>query len=442
VAHRVHSPAAMHAPRRLAALVLALPAGAHADCPSDVRDRPPIGFLSLLADEMPAPGVGTPPPPFAARIAAAGGVRVEGDTSPGMASIGGELSARRGDFSACASADIVDVRTGATHMTAVGQVPFMFTPLRLGLVVDRQVRLPLASRPEFHRAPLSRIGSVFSIAFIDLGLVEGPSSLRLSLMPVRIEGGVAEQDDAAGAINGLERRSAMIQTSAVSLRARDATGQGEVNIFSFKADWNEVASAMPDTDARGFVRVSFLGLKIDHERYGWELDGGMLALAGTAECEQAKCERGWYLGSLRQSWDEISGTVRAERDGFMTEDNETAFEDRFTATAALEHGAFDASASAFVARAQRWRSGESTRRGGLHASLTHDLKHGFAAVLDGELVGVPRSEAMNGLGESGARLLVSLAWQASYQRASQGPALPGVSPAQLNRVRGSRTAER
>ena len=89
------------------AAVLA-PAVAHAECPTDVRDLPPIGLLGFFTDDPAGPT-----PTFAASLSAGGAVRVDdanamADSSTAAGSLGGQISGRRGDWNGCLSGDVLD----------------------------------------------------------------------------------------------------------------------------------------------------------------------------------------------------------------------------------------------------------------------------------------------------------------------------------------------
>jgi hypothetical protein len=403
--------------RSLIVLVMAAaPLTAHADCPVDVRELGPtriedlIDFNALHDDAAPT---------LSATLTAAGAVRVDSasaamadtSTGTGTGSIGGEVAARRGALHVCASADLVDVRDGAAHITTSLQGPLMVMPFGVSFVADRAVRLPLSTRAEYYRAPLSRVAFGLSMSMLDLALSDDKSDGRLTALPFRVELGLASQD------NALDRDTMDVEMGMLSIDWRQGSHAGQLRLFQANATWNRDRRWLVE-DPRGFLRMSFIGLTLERERWKVDADGGMLALTGPEKCTEGTCARGWYLADAGVKLGTIEAHVRAERSPFMTADNDVAYEDRATVSATTRLHGFRANASVFAARAHRWLSGERAARAGVSAQLARELSHGFSEVLDGELVGMPRGSEMAGLGEHGARLLASLAWQTSYQRAS------------------------
>src|SRR5690606_31285540 len=129
---------------------------AQADCPTDIRDMAPVGFLASQTKALLAPNEpDAAGPVLEARVGAAGTMQASdgaamaaaGSEVGGTAAIGGEVRARGGSLAGCASADVIDVRDASAHVTASGQVPLLFAGLAVGLTLDRDVVLPLAARP-------------------------------------------------------------------------------------------------------------------------------------------------------------------------------------------------------------------------------------------------------------------------------------------------------
>ncbi len=390
---------------------------AYADCPTTTNELPPVGFLAdatRLATEPLSDHPPVTPPKLQAHAAAAGGMRAEGADLDGTASLGGQVSVRRGGYSACASGDVIDVRAGAAHATASAQFPFFFTGISIGGSIDRNVRLPLSVRPELFRAPVSRVASQFSIAFIDFELTEKQDALRIQVMPVAVEGTLTTQDDGVQ----LDRYTSSVAVAMFRFLASEPNGTGELSFFDIDIEYVElgerISPEMPGPGT-GFARISPVSIKSERERWSFELDGGWLSIAGDVDCETVRCSRGFYVGALRHSWRQIAVETRAERSAFIATNNEPAFEDRLSMTTTVDDLKRSATASAFIARTEAWHDGTlAGRTAGLRVSLAHQLKAGFAALVDGEVArvtgSVPAAEAQPLPAEAG-RVLVSLAWR-------------------------------
>jgi len=172
-------------------------------------------------------------------------------------------------------------------------------------------------------------------------------------------------------------------------------------------------------ETNGFIRMSPMALSSDQDRWGFELDGGWLGLAGNVDCKTERCYRGFYTGALRHSWQAVSVEGRAERTGFMTPSDQPAFEDRLTSTASYEGVERKISASVYGARVASWDGDEVVHRAGLRTTVAQELSHGFSGVLDGELARadasmLPSSTVLAPAQD--ARVLVSLAWQKKTTR--------------------------
>jgi hypothetical protein len=410
----------------VAALTFASATVAHADCPTNTRDLPPVGFLAdatrlvtggALAD-LPA----ETSPRLVAHAGAAGGVLADRGDVKGTGSLGGDVAVRRGSFSGCASGDLLDVREGAAHGTASAQFPFFFTGLSFGTAIDRNVRLPLATRAELFRAPVSRIAVQFSMAFLDFEMTDKQNKLRTQVMPVSMEQELTSQDD--GVV--LDRRISTVEVAMFRFVASAPGASSQLSVFDF--DFQEIflgpptpsndPSAVPIADA-GFARIAPLKISSEGERWSWELDGGWLSLGGFADCDVVRCSRGYYLGSLRHAWRHIAVEGRAERSAFIATNDLPAFEDRATVSTTVQDDKRSASGAAFVARTEAWESGEHGTSAGVRVSLSHQLKSGLAALVDGELVrvnGKVPTAATQPLTGDAARLLVSVAWKKSLIR--------------------------
>ena len=415
----------MPAASRLTLATLTLLAGvAHADCPTNIRDMAPTGFLASTTRLLTSQGEGDPPP-FQAQIGAAGGVRAEGGEQrvdpvvDGSAGIGGEVRAQRSGFTGCASADVIDVREGSAHATASGQVPLLFTGLTLGFSLDRDVTQPLSARSEYLRIPVSRVAAQFSISFLDFALTdEKQNHLRVLVVPFTVEQAVARQDDNTVS---LTRHTTRIETAVLRFVAHDDHGaHGDYALFAFDSEWidptpGQEAAAPPNGESRvlGFVRISPLSIVHEGTEWGVTLDGGVLSLAGPVDCETTDCDKGWGRAAVRHAWQQWSLEGRVERDAFIAASDLPAIENRASVTAAVESGATRATATAFAADTKDWLDGIGGQRAGLRATLSHELGRGFSGILDSEVVHA--NTAMPAM-DAGARLLVSLAWQKSTQR--------------------------
>lgn len=410
---------------RLTLAALATVTGtAAADCPTRTDELPATGIIAsatrMAMDEYGVPQLDTPTSGMTAQISAAGGMRADNTDVASMASVAGMIAAHsKSGFAGCASADLVDVADGAAHATASAQIPFFFTGLAFGLSFDRHVDLPLAARGDYLRAPLSRISWTIGISFIDFAMTdEQGNHLRTQIMPFTVEQGLASQDDQTTV---LDRRTTELETAMFRFIASDAGGTGSMDVFAFGMETVEPADAPPgeSMETTGFIRMSPLKFESDRERWGVELDGGWLGIAGPADCETERCYRGFYAGALRHRWEQLSLEGRAERTGFMTPTDLPAFEDRLTATASFEGKVRKLSGSVYGARVASWDGDEVVVRAGLRASLAQELSHGFSGVLDGEIARanaptLPSSPVLAPTRDS--RVLVSLAWHKQTSR--------------------------
>lgn len=409
-----------------------------ADCPTDISETAPIGFLADVTRAVTSPDEPTPHG-FEARLDAAGGMRAVGGAGAvgdgsehamdvsrdidGTAAIGGELRLQRGSKAACLSADLVDISNASAHVTASAQVPLLFTGLRAGFTYDRDITLPLAARPEYLRAPISRITGSMSLAFLDFSLRDGHNALRMLVVPFTVEQGVARQD--ATPSGELYRRTVHMEAEMMRFVATDTATQsdGDFGLFRIEVDWTEPLGApsymtplTTDIEAiHGVARFSLLSFLYRGTEWGWELDGGVLSLAGPFDCEAARvdCGKGWFRGALRHSWSQWSLEGRVERDAFIAADNLPAVDNRATVSATIESGATQVSGAVFASHTHAWVDGAGGQRAGLRARLAHALGHGFSGQLDSEVVA---SNAMQPELGSGVRLLASLAWHKDVQR--------------------------
>lgn len=391
---------------------------ATADCPTDLREVAPTGFLASQTRAITAPGEIDTTPAFEARIGAAGGVRAAGSVDDrdvgGTGGIGGEIRGRRkSGLSGCASADILDVREGAAHATASANIPFFFTGITFGMSADRQIRLPLSSRPEFWRAPIDRISTQASLSFLDFELTDKANKLRVLVMPARVEQGLEKQDDTD---IELSRRTSSMEAAMFGFVAGDNTGRStEIDIFKIQVEWSEPTNrpfvAMPtaEDETFGFARFSLASVAYDGSAWGFEVDGGILSLAGPIDCETSgeDCGKGWFRAGLRHRWASWQLDGMLERDAFIAANNLPAVENRASSSATATSGKTTVTASVFAADTKAWLDGAGGQRAGVRASLSHDLGHGFSGQLDSEVV---RSNSSMPELASGARFLLSLAW--------------------------------
>lgn len=94
----------MHLGRCLAPVTLVALGGiAHADCPTNLRDLPPTGFIASAVRDVTGTGE-TARPRFEAKLGVAGGMRAEGGDGMDEANVDGS--------------DVLDVREGSAHITA------------------------------------------------------------------------------------------------------------------------------------------------------------------------------------------------------------------------------------------------------------------------------------------------------------------------------------
>ena len=244
--------------------------------------------------------VKTPPPPkLTAEATAASGVLADGDDVAGTASVGAMLAVHHKGFGACGSGDLVDARTSATHFTGSTQIPFMFTGLSFGGTVDREVRVPLATRAELFRAPVSRVAMQFSAAFIDMEMTEKDQRARILAMPFTVERVVTTQDDGVT----LQRYTSTVDVAMFRIVGADAKGTGELTFGNFGIVTTS-ASADPEVPPlTGYISLSFLHLAGTQGRWSMDLDGG-LALDGPEDCKG--CQRGFYTLALGHHWDEVA----------------------------------------------------------------------------------------------------------------------------------------
>lgn len=386
---------------------------AHADCPTSIRDLPPTGLLAsatrtILAD------TGNPvaaAPTLEADIGVAGGMRAEtsatvDDLAP-TGALGGQVLVRRKGMTGCASGDLVDVREGAVHATASAQLPILFTGISFGAEVDRNVRLPLATRAEFLRAPLSRFAAHISLSFIDLELADGANHLRILAVPFSVENELTAQD---GTSTSLDRHVQRLDVAMFRFVASEPTGSADIGIFNFNTDWlvGERAEMLP---VNGFVRISPLSLAVTRDAYSFELDGGLLSTAGLADCETTRCTRGFYVGALRRTHDQLAFDLRGERSAFIGVDDMPAVEDRLTASTTLSDAKRSGTLGGFIAASQPFAGDDVTRYAGMRLSLAHKLPSDLTATVDGELVTASASSP-----DAQARVLASVAWRRSTKR--------------------------
>jgi len=400
---------------------------AAADCPTDLRELAPTGFLASQTQALTAPGEVDTTPSFEARIGAAGGLRAAGGNDAvepdvgGTGGIGGEIRGRRASgLSGCASADLLDVREGSAHLTASANVPLFFTGLTFGVSANRQIRLPLSSRPEFWRAPVDRISTQISISFLDFELSEKFNKLRVLVMPARIEQGLEKQDDTDIA---LSRRTSSMEAAMFGFVAGDNTGRStDIDIFKIQVEWteptNRASLPMPTTAEEqtfGFARFSLASVAYEGAAWGFDVDGGILSLAGPIDCEQTgdDCGKGWGRLGLRHRWARWQLEGRLERDAFIAANNLPAVENRASTSGTATSGKTTVRGSLFAADTKAWLDGAGGQRAGVRASLSHELGHGFSGQLDSEVV---RSNSAMPELASGARFLLSLAWSKETQR--------------------------
>jgi len=402
---------------------------AHADCPTNVRDLPPTGIIASAVRLYMSPDERAPIPTFEARIGATGGMSAErgdGDDQADLgatAGLGGEVRALRRGMTGCVSADALDVRAGSVHATASGAIPLFFTGAGIGMTVDREITLPLTSRPEFLHAPLSRIGGQFSSSFVDFAINDAEKNqLRVLVVPFTVEWGFLQQDTPKGF---LKRRTSGFETAILELQSRDhREGYLDASLFAIQMEWSEpkrlvdqLPTGDPAKDTRGFVRFAPLSIKYDGPKWGYEIDGGFLGLAGPVDCDKADCSKAWFRGSLRRGWRRdlqwwmLEGGL--ERDAFTGVDNLPVLENRASIGGSVETMSTRASATAFVADTFTWLEHEGGIRAGVRATLTHKLGHGFSGALDSEIV--KSTAQMTELG-SDARVMLSLAWQRATKR--------------------------
>lgn len=406
-------------PATLLATLLATTASAAADCPTDLREIAPTGFLASQTQAITAPGEVDTTPSFEARIGAAGGLRATGASDArdvgGTGGIGGEIRGRRkSGLSGCASADLLDVREGSAHLTASANIPMFFTGMTFGVSADRQIRLPLSARPEFLRAPVDRISTQASLSFLDFALSDNANKLRVLVMPVRIEQGLERQDDTDIA---LSRRTSSVEAAMFGFVAGDNTGRStDIDIFKIQVESNEPTNRaslpMPTTAEEqtfGFARFSLASVAYNGSEWGFDVDGGVLSLDGPINCEETgdDCAKGWGRVGLRHRWASWQLDGRVERDAFIAANNLPSVENRASSSATATSGKTTVTASVFAADTKAWLDGAGGQRAGVRASLSQDLGHGFSGQLDSEVV---RSNSSMPELASGARFLLSLAW--------------------------------
>jgi hypothetical protein len=313
----------------------------------------------------------------------------------------------------CISGDVLDVRTGALHTTAEGHVPLLIASMSVGGAFDRQIRLPLSMRRELMMAPLDRSAFQWSIAFVDLELADKTTgdTLRLLVMPVMVEGERTRQETGS---RTLDRQTQRFDVDMLRFVVRDRSGgTGELGFFNVTGETNTTLEEQ-GADFPEITRISIASLAVDRERYGIALDGGMLTIGGTATapCENVRCVRGFYVGAFRWSWPSVSVEGRAERAGFLAENDLPAYEDRGTATLAMHRKTHSLTMSSFAARSRSWLGGPWIRSAGTHVSLSQSLRHGMSALVDGEVVRADGDLVDPDAGSStAARAMVSLAWQ-------------------------------
>jgi len=409
------------------AALVAVTGTAAADCPTRTDELPATGIIAsatrMAMEDVGIPQLDAPTSGMTAQVSAAGGMRADNADVGGTASVAAMLEAHsKSGFAGCASADLVNVAEGSAHVTASGQIPFMLAGLRLGFSFDRHVDLPLAARGEYLRAPLSRIAFNVSIAFLDFEMSdEQGNHLRTQIMPFSVEQGLASQEDPSGA---LDRRTTQLETAMFRFVASDAIGTGTMDVFRFGGDFIEpIDPTMPPpammTEQNGFIRMSPMALSSDQDRWGFELDGGWLGLAGNVDCKTERCYRGFYTGALRHSWQAFSVEGRPERTGVTTPSNEPPFDHPVTSTASYGSTERRISASVYGARVASWDGDEVVHRAGLRATAAQELSHGFSGVLDGELARADASRLPSSTvlaPAQDARVLVSLAWQKKTTR--------------------------
>lgn len=404
------------------AATLAAVTSADADCPTNIRDMAPTGLLASITQLATSPGEIDAPPGVQARIGAAGGMRAEGGRDmaeasvDGSAGIGGEVRAQRAGFTGCASGDVIDVRDGSAHVTASGQIPLLITGLTLGFSLDRDVTRPLSARNEYLRIPVSRVAAQFSSSFLDFALTDPQKNrLRLLVVPFTVEQAVARQSDTSVSVT---RHTTRFETAMLRFVASNPQGaQGDYALFTFEADWMDPAEREKAAFATygefrvlGFIRFAPLSIAHDGTEWGFDLDGGVLSLAGPVGCDRTDCNKGWGRAALRHTWELWSLEGRVERDAFIAADDLPALENRASMTAAVESGATRATTTAFVADTKAWLDRTGGQRAGLRATLSHELGRGFSGLLDSEVM---TSNAMQPELASGARLLLSLASDAN-----------------------------
>lgn len=397
---------------------------ASAACPTNVRDLPASGFLASVTRAAMSEYNGTSQaanalPSLDANIGIASGIRAEAGYVEdaggiaGTAALSSQVLARRRELTGCVSADVPDIGQGSARVAAAGQIPFLFTGIGVGLEIDRNILQPLTARRELLAAPVSRIAAQVSIAFIDLDLQDGDDRARILVMPTTVETIALHQ---ATATSTLDRRTSRVETAMLRFVVRDRHGSGELGVFGMELE--ELEPVRQDTTARtGIVRVSIAALAVDRERWGLQLDGGVLSIGGERDCITDRCNRGFYLAALRRTWQPFSLEGRVERTGFMDATDEPAFEDRATVAVSAHGRSRTVTTSTFAARTKAWLRGTKVRSAGARVSLSQSLDHGLTALIDGELV---RSDgdilAPNAGGSVAARGLVSLAWQRRVTR--------------------------
>jgi hypothetical protein len=384
---------------------------ARADCPTSVSDLPATGIVAAIARTAMEEytNITTPPPPkLAVEATAAGGVLADADDSGGTASIGAMGSAHYKGFGACASGDLVDVRTNATHVTGSAQIPFMFTGISFGGTVDREVRVPLATRAELFRAPVSRVATQVSAAFIDMEVADEHQRARVLAMPFTFERAATTQDDGVT----LSRYTTTARVAMFRVIGTDATGTGEFTFGDFRITSTSASSDPMAPPLVGLIGMSFLHIAGTVNQWSMDIDGGILALDGPEDCNQ--CERGFYTLALGHRWDQIAVNGRVERTAFVATNDEAAIEDRATANVELGAGKRRLVTSAFLARTASYLGPARGTTAGARVTASQELKAGFSAVVDGELVGsrgnIPSAADMPVPSEA-SRVLLSLAWQ-------------------------------
>jgi hypothetical protein len=402
----------------LPAVVLALTAApARANCPTKIDELPAAGLVASMTRVMTDPDA-EEPPTVQARIAAAGGLRAERDAVAGTGELGGELTLHRGGLTGCVDAQLVAARDPSLHTTASVHVPLILTALAIGVSLDRDVELPLASRPRYLRAPASRIAGHFSLSFVDLGIGDGAGHrLRIMVVPVALEQALDRQE--VGGI-AYERRTTAFETSLMRFAPDDGKGPGRFDIFRAEADW--IDRDTMDPVVTGFMRVAPLSLE-SRRRWRIVLDGGILAIAGSHEldCKQVTCATGYYRLGFGYNWRGAAVEVNAERSGFLAADLTPLLDDRIGVTGELFGPRRGIATTAFAALTRPWFGGPTERTGGVRVTATQELGRGFVAIVDGELArgyygGQPDPEMPAPAITDSARVLVSLGWQITATR--------------------------